>query len=169
MLLLLATSLAASRPQSPPTIYVNTSDNLTLVIHEAPDFAEIVFADGNYTPQTDADNGLVVTKSITLRAANRGQAVIDGRRKVRGIQIRNGVGVLAGLNFTNGMNDFRAAGVSIIRPKDNDSRVEIIDCNIYDNVCTPEGWGGGVEIFVHPNVSIRDSTIRGNRGRFGGG
>ena len=45
---------------------------------------------------------LSITKSITIRALNPGQAVVDGEDSRRGIHITSGVVVLHGLNVTKG-------------------------------------------------------------------
>ena len=58
-------------------------------------------ADGTYTGSgTDV---LLISKDITIRAKNAGQAVLDGENARRVIQITSGTVVLEGLKITKGM------------------------------------------------------------------
>jgi hypothetical protein len=153
---------------SPDFIQVKPSDDLALVMSEAPEGATILFSDGTYTPEMNGQTALLINKSVTLRASTPGQAVIDGLGQRRVVQILGGVVVLAGLNLTNGSNAFRGAGISIISPNEPSSTVDIIGCNVYANDCSGQGWGGGIEMYG-VTVSIRNSSVHGNHGRFGGG
>ena len=61
----------------------------------------LVLDDGVFTSSSGA-SVLSITKSITIRALNPGQAVVDGENARRGIHITSGVVVLHGLNVTKG-------------------------------------------------------------------
>ena len=65
----------------------------------------LVLDDGVFTSSSGA-SVLSITKSITIRALNPGQAVVDGENARRGIHITSGVVVLHGLNVTRGSAAF---------------------------------------------------------------
>ena len=61
---------------------------------------ELVLADGSYTGS--GTNVLEVDKSITIRALNAGQAVLDGENARRVVSITTGPVAVQGLNITRG-------------------------------------------------------------------
>ncbi|MDC0526108.1 hypothetical protein OAO87_03820, partial [bacterium] len=61
---------------------------------------ELVLADGTYTG--NGINALNISKDITIRALNAGQAVLDGENARRVVYITSGTVVLDGLNITWG-------------------------------------------------------------------
>ena len=61
---------------------------------------ELVLADGSYTGS--GTNVLDVDKSITIRALNAGQAVLDGENARRVVYITTGHVAVQGLNITRG-------------------------------------------------------------------
>ena len=70
--------------------------------HDAASSGDVlVLNDGVFTSSSGA-SVLSITKSITIRALNPGQAVVDGEDARRGIHITSGVVVLHGLNVTKG-------------------------------------------------------------------
>ena len=72
------------------------------IAHDAASPGDVlVLNDGVFTSSSGA-SVLSITKSITIRALNPGQAVVDGENARRGIHITSGVVVLHGLNVTKG-------------------------------------------------------------------
>ena len=66
-------------------------------------------ADGTYTSTYTGSgpNVLQISKDITIRAQNYGQAILDGENVRRVIYILNGTVVLQGLGVTKGSNSVR--------------------------------------------------------------
>ena len=62
---------------------------------------ELLLADGTYTGSGTAV--LEMSKNITVRAMNAGQAILDGEGSRRVINIQGGTILLDGLNITRGL------------------------------------------------------------------
>ena len=76
---------------------------LRAALDEAAAGGELVLADGSYTGSGDSSNDvLTISKDITIRALNPGQAVLDGENFRRVIYITSGMVVLNGLKITKG-------------------------------------------------------------------
>ena len=72
-------------------------------LNAASDGDELVLADGTYTGSGDNVLEITSTKSITIRALNVGQAVVDGENARRGIRVACTCTVIvAGLRITGG-------------------------------------------------------------------
>ena len=81
-------------------IDVSPSDNLQTKLNNAGAGDTLVLADGNYTGS--GDNVLEISKDITIRAQNSGQAILDGENARRVIYITSGTVTLEGLKITRG-------------------------------------------------------------------
>ena len=68
---------------------------------------ELVLKDGNYT--SSGFNVLRIAKDITIRAENRGMAVLDGENARRVVRIDGGTVVLEGLAITRGRVSARSS------------------------------------------------------------
>ena len=83
-------------------ISVAPGEDALQVAHDAASPGdELVLDNGVFTSSSGA-SVLNITKSITIRALNPGQAVVDGENARRGIHITSGVVELHGLNVTKG-------------------------------------------------------------------
>ena len=82
MLLLLAWLVPAAA-----ATLVQPTDDLTAALANAAAGAELVLADGSYMPEYDSDTALYFNKSITIRALNPGQAILDGENMRRVVHI----------------------------------------------------------------------------------
>ena len=76
------------------------SGTLQTAVNNAAPGDTLVLGDGVYTGS--GDDVLRFNKSLTIRAANLGQAVIDGQNARRGIRIDDGTVLLEGLNISDG-------------------------------------------------------------------
>lgn len=73
--------------------------------------ATLVLADGTYT--SSANPVLAIGSSITIRAQNAGQAVLDGEGARRVVTITSGTVVLDGLRITGGSTDHSSPGAGV--------------------------------------------------------
>ena len=76
---------------------VGPTDNLQDAITQNEN-AVLVLADGTYTPASE----LVISHSVTLRAANTGMAILDGQNSHRPLKITGGDVSIEGLVIRNG-------------------------------------------------------------------
>ena len=76
---------------------VSPTDNLQDAITQNEN-AVLVLADGTYTPASE----LVISHSVTLRAANTGMAILDGQNSHRVLKITGGDVSIEGLVIRNG-------------------------------------------------------------------
>ena len=84
-------------------------------------------ADGTYTGSAFCQNMLEISKDITIRAQNLGQAVLDGENARGVISITSGTVTLDSLNITKG-SDTYGGGVYIVS-----GTVMLTSCDIYSN------------------------------------
>ena len=86
-------------------IHLQPGANLQTAVDSANPGDELVLGDGNYTGSGTAqsgDNMLYINKTITIRALNPGQVLLDGQNARRVIYIASGNVVLEGLGITGG-------------------------------------------------------------------
>ena len=81
-------------------INIGPAEDLQTAVDDANGGDVIVLADGNYTG--NGGNVVNINKDITIRAANAGQAVLDGEDSRRVVSITGGTVVLEGLDITKG-------------------------------------------------------------------
>ena len=84
-------------------INIGPADNLQTAVDDANAGDVVVLADGTYTGS--GTNVVEISKDITIRAANAGQAVLDGEDSRRVMYITGGTVVLEGLNITKGHSE----------------------------------------------------------------
>ena len=82
------------------TINVSPSDNLQTKLNNAGVGDTLILADGTYTGS--GSNVLDISKDITIRAQNSGQAILDGENTRRVISVTTGTVTLEGLGITKG-------------------------------------------------------------------
>ena len=82
------------------SIHVSPSDNLQTKLNAANAGDTLILADGTY--QGSGRNVLEISKDITIRAQNFGQAILDGQNARRVIYIASGTVTLEGLDITRG-------------------------------------------------------------------
>ena len=87
------------------TINVSPSDNLQTKLNNAGAGDTLILADGTYLGS--GSNVLEISKDITIRAQNSGQAILDGENTRSVIDITNGTVTLEGLNITRGYKSVR--------------------------------------------------------------
>ena len=87
----------------------------------------LVLADGTYTGS--GSDVLTISKDITIRAQNAGQAILDGENTRRVIKINSGTVVLEGLNITKG-KPYMGGGLYI---SGSSTSVSLTNCNIFQN------------------------------------
>ena len=102
----------APPPISPPPLFPPWSPSREVSVvpgidalqfaHDAASPGSVLVLDDGVFTSSSVDSVLSITKSITIRALNLGQAVVDGENARRGILITSGVVVLHGLNVTKG-------------------------------------------------------------------
>ena len=120
--------------------------------------------DGTYTG--NGNSVLEISKDITIRAQNSGQAVLDGGNARRVISITSGTVTLEGLGITKG-SAVSGGGVSIT----GSSTVTMSECFIYLNTASSANGGGvfantsGPLIFLSCQIY---SNTAGNEGLGGG-
>ena len=88
------------------TVDVSPSDNLQSKLDNAGNGDTLVLADGTYLGS--GYNVLEISKDITIRAQNSGQAILDGENARRVIYITSGTVTLEGLNITRGSTSVRS-------------------------------------------------------------
>ena len=111
------------------TINVAPSDNLQTKLNSAGAGDTLNLADGTYTGS--GSNVLEISKDITIRAQNSGQAILDGENARRVIVIASGTVTLEGLNITRGYAS-HGGGVFI-----NGGTVMLNNCDVYSNTSEP--------------------------------
>ena len=87
------------------TVNVSPSDNLQTKLTNAGAGDTLVLADGTY--RGSGSNVLEISKDITIRAQNSGQAIVDGENTRRVIYITSGTVTLEGLKITRGYSAVR--------------------------------------------------------------
>ena len=95
------------------TINVSPSDDLQSKLNSAGAGDTLVLADGTYSGS--GDNVLEISKDITIRAQNSGQAILDGENARRVIYITSGTVTLEGLNITRGYTSVRCPCPAALR------------------------------------------------------
>ena len=90
--------------QSPSQVsLVHPGDNLNAVLEDASPGDVLLLANGQYQPGVT----VFIDKNITIAAQNVGQAVLDGQKDHRVIEIFSGTVSLKGLNITGGFTEVR--------------------------------------------------------------
>ena len=95
------------------TINVSPSDDLQSKLNSAGAGDTLVLADGTYSGS--GDNVLEISKDITIRAQNSGQAILDSENARRVIYITSGTVTLEGLNITRGYTSVRCPCPAALR------------------------------------------------------
>ena len=90
------------------TINVSPSDDLQSKLNSAGAGDTLVLADGTYVLERSGNYVLEISKDITIRAQNSGQAILDGENARRVIYITSGTVTLEGLNITRGYSSVRS-------------------------------------------------------------
>ena len=124
------------------------------IAHDAASPGDVlVLNDGVFTSSSGA-SVLSITKSITIRALNPGQAVVDGEDARRGIHITSGVVVLHGLNVTKGSatstNGWNGGGIFI---EGSGTDVTITAAAIFQNAASQVSCAG-FELRAHHNAPL---------------
>ena len=134
---------------------------------------ELVLANGNYTAG-GGDQVVSINQTITIRALNPGQAVLNALGARRVVTINGGTVLLEGLNITGGRaGNGYGGGICVCAPNGagcTNPQVTISSCSIYSNTAS---YGGGIAVefgnFKHNNVTILGSNIFENSASAGGG
>ena len=119
---------------------------------------------------------LTISKNITIRALNHGQAVLDGEDARRVIKVMSGTVVLEGINITRGSAQEYCvpyATCSSTPPHTDGSgiyvgtgtTVYVRSCSIYDNKADRGRWshGGGVHVAASATVEMFSCSIYNNK------
>ena len=101
----LSLSLLKSRPLK--VVNVTPEDDLPKLLSEAADGDVFELADGIYQYDAGSNAMLTIGTGVTVRAKNRGRAVLDGQDTMRVLYVDTGglQVVLDGLNITRGHAD----------------------------------------------------------------
>ena len=102
-------------PRQLATVNVSPSDNLQTKLTNAGAGDTLNLADGTYTGSGNNVNVLEISKDITIRAQNSGQAILDGENARRVIVITSGTVTLEGLNITRGYTSVRCPCPAALR------------------------------------------------------
>jgi len=119
---------------------------------------ELVLRDGTYP----VSSTISISKDITIRAANGGQAILEGGNSRRVMYISSGTVVLEGLSITKGYASGWDLGGGM---RVDGGTVTIQGSNIYSNTA---GYGGGIHIGLG-TVNIDNSQISSNTATYYGG
>ena len=142
---------------------------LQTALDEANAGDTLELADGTYT-RTHAVSGsnnnmLEISKDVTIRAQNSGQAVLDGgnagisaEQSGRVVYITGGTVLLEGLEITNGYSTFRAGGGVYVQG----ATATFDRCNIHDNHVFHSRGGGMYITGSSAQVTVTNSEINGN-------
>jgi len=106
----------------------------------------------------------IVVESLDIIGPGAGMLVIDGNQDQRHFRFAGPVGSsyrIQGLTLRNGFSSDAGGSVLV----SGNAALEVDGCIIEDSVATAEG--GGIAAFGP--VQISNTTLRGNRGTFGGG
>jgi len=140
--------------------------------------ATLVLENGVFTGSAEPDNSFYINRSVTIRAQNHGEAILDGQSASRRVlYIGSGVVVLEGLIIRNG-RDVVGAGILISSDADSSTVVRLVNCTISDNYGHGyrmingqhlSGAGGLTIIGTRTVVHLYDCEIKNNDGGHGGG
>jgi hypothetical protein len=127
-------------------------DTLQTALDNANAGDELVLADGTYTG--NSTNALVISKTITIRAFNEGQAILDGENARRVVYIGAGSVVqLRGLRITRGRSDQHGGGIYSL------STLTITNCHVNGNAITNANGGG---IYSGGSLTMTNCNVNGN-------
>lgn len=137
----IASASAATVNTASNVINVPAGADLNPIIEAAEKFSVLVLEPGTYP----VSQTIEISKSITIKCSNSEQrAVLDAGRQTRVMKVTGGEVVLKHIEiksgYMEGMGPGLGAGVWI-----NGGDVDMIECNIHDNVANGHGAG----VYVH--------------------